>query len=58
MNSKTLTLSKEDVAKGYVITKCKCCDHEHKAHGMSNATAYSLTPGYGCHKCLGIRPES
>lgn len=49
-----MKLTDQEKGMGLIITKCKCCGNVYKAHQITNALAYSLTPNYGCPKCQGV----
>jgi len=51
-----MRLTEQEIGMGLMVITCKCCGNVHKAHKMSNALAYSLTPNFGCNKCQGIVP--
>ena len=48
-----MRLTDQEIGAGLVITRCTCCGHVYKTHMTSNACAFSLTPGFGCHECQG-----
>ena len=52
-----MKLTEQEIGMGLVAVTCKCCGNEYKAHMISNALSYSLTPNFGCDKCQGIVPE-
>ena len=53
-----MKLSEQEIGMGLMIVVCKCCGNVYKAHGLSNALAYNLTPNFGCEKCQGFAPEN
>jgi hypothetical protein len=54
----SMDLSEKEIGMGIVVVKCKCCNQSHKAHMVSDACSYSLTPNYGCENCQGVPPKS
>lgn len=58
MNEEKLILTDREMQFGICIITCKCCGNKYKTHALANACKYSLTPGFGCQKCLGILPAT
>ncbi len=49
-----MEITDQEIGMGVIVVTCKCCGNVYKAHQLSNACAYSMTPNYGCEKCKGV----
>lgn len=52
-----MKLTEQERGQGILVVTCKCCGNVYKAHELSNACSYSLTPNFGCRECQGVVPS-